>query len=366
MTQRAPAYDVIVNKRDLRQVSIEPAPDEEVIPLEAGQILARLDRFALTSNNVTYGAVGDALGYWKFFPVSRPGWGRLPVWGFADVVRSEHAELRAGERIYGFFPMSSYLVIHADRVAQDTLMDAAEHRSRLPPFYNQYQRVQADSSGDPDTEGLQAIFRPLFATSFLLDDLLEESAFHGAKAIVLASASSKTALGLAHLLTSNRRAAYEVVGLTSARNAAFAAGTGYHDRVVGYDDVPSLAKEPAILVDLSGDPAVVRAVHTHFAEQLAFSCRVGATHWEDRAPAQDLPGPVPSFFFAPERAMKRQSELGVAAFQGRIRDAQRSFLADARRWLRIVEHAGPAAIERIYRAVLDGRSDPSEGQICRI
>lgn len=366
MTAQTATYDVIVNKSDLRQLTIEPGPDEEAIALEPGQILARLDRFALTANNVTYGVVGDSFGYWKFFPVSRPGWGRIPVWGFADVVRSENPEVRAGERLYGFFPMSSHLVIQADRVAPGSLFDGAPHRSGLPAFYNQYLRVEADPSGDPTMENLQAIFRPLFATAFLLDDLLEEHGFYGAGAILIASASSKTSLGLAYLLASDRRSAYEIVALTSPRNAGFAAATGYYDKVTEYVDVSSLDVKPAILIDLSGDPAVVRAVHTHFAAELTLSCRVGSTHWEDRAPARNLPGPEPTFFFAPDRAARRQAELGVPAFRARLRDAQERFLADARRWLRIVEHRGPGSVEPLYRAVLDGKSDPSEGQICKL
>ena len=38
--------------------------------------------FALTANNITYAAFGDAMNYWQFFPV--PGddgaaWGCIPV-----------------------------------------------------------------------------------------------------------------------------------------------------------------------------------------------------------------------------------------------------------------------------------------------
>jgi len=36
--------------------------------LNQGQILVQVERFAFTANNITYGAAGDTLGYWKFFP----------------------------------------------------------------------------------------------------------------------------------------------------------------------------------------------------------------------------------------------------------------------------------------------------------
>ncbi len=33
-----------------------------------GEICLMVDRFAFTSNNISYGVAGDMLGYWKFFP----------------------------------------------------------------------------------------------------------------------------------------------------------------------------------------------------------------------------------------------------------------------------------------------------------
>jgi hypothetical protein len=35
----------------------------------AGQVLVRIEHFALTANNITYGVAGDSIGYWNFFPV---------------------------------------------------------------------------------------------------------------------------------------------------------------------------------------------------------------------------------------------------------------------------------------------------------
>ena len=46
--------------------------------LSPGQVLFRIDRFALTSNNISYAGAGDMLGYWKFFPAEE-GWGRIPL-----------------------------------------------------------------------------------------------------------------------------------------------------------------------------------------------------------------------------------------------------------------------------------------------
>lgn len=42
-------------------------------PLAPGQIRVGVDRFALTSNNITYAAFGDAMSYWQFYPSAENG-----------------------------------------------------------------------------------------------------------------------------------------------------------------------------------------------------------------------------------------------------------------------------------------------------
>lgn len=42
-------------------------------PLGEGEIRFRIERFALTANNITYGVVGDKLGCWQFFLPLRDG-----------------------------------------------------------------------------------------------------------------------------------------------------------------------------------------------------------------------------------------------------------------------------------------------------
>ncbi|MAD95255.1 MAG: hypothetical protein CML33_07140 [Rhodobacteraceae bacterium] len=37
------------------------------------QVRLRIERFALTANNVTYAASGFAIGYWQFFHVAEDG-----------------------------------------------------------------------------------------------------------------------------------------------------------------------------------------------------------------------------------------------------------------------------------------------------
>lgn len=355
----AALQDFVVSRRDLRRTGFVPAAHTPDTVLQPGEILARITRFAFTANNITYGAVGEMIGYWTFFPAPE-GWGRIPVWGFADVVRSQHGSIATGERLYGYFPMSQYLVLRPDRVAAGGFVDASPHRAALPPVYNQYTRVGA--AGDATREEHIAIFRPLFGTSFLLDDFLDENGLFGGGSVVLSSASSKTALGLAFLLSEAKRCS--VIGLTSGTNRAFVERTGYYASVLTYDEVAKLPSGTAsVFVDFAGNGAIVGAVHARLGEALRQSIQVGVTHWERMAPASDLPGPTPVFFFAPDRVKKRMADWGPPELQRRLGEAMDRFLRSAATWLRIVEGKGPAALESVYEKMLEGRIDPAEGHV---
>jgi NADPH:quinone reductase-like Zn-dependent oxidoreductase len=347
--------DFEVRRDDLRQHRVLDAPVPEA---GEGEVLLHLDHAALTSNNVTYGAFGDLMGYWRFFPADE-GWGRVPVWGFADVVASRAEGITDGERVYGYFPMSTHLVVQPGRITPGSFVDEAAHRAQLPPVYNQYVRVHERAS--VHDEQVHAVLRPLFTTSFLIDDWLADQDAFGAERIIVASASSKTALALAALL--HARGGREVVGLTSARNAEFVAGTGYYDRTVVYGDVASLdASVPTVLVDMGGDRAVLAEVHGHLADTLRHSCQVGATHW-DQVGGGPLPGPAPALFFAPDHVVRRRNEWGGSGFDERVDASWDRFIDSADGWLDIVEHRGPDAVATAFADVVDGRVAPHQAYV---
>ena len=77
------------------------------------------------------------------------------------------------------------------------------------------------------------LLRPLFFTSFLIDDQLDDEGLTGRGPILISSASSKTAIAAAFLLA--RRDGVELVGLTSPRSAEFVAGLGIYDHTVTYE-----------------------------------------------------------------------------------------------------------------------------------
>jgi hypothetical protein len=350
--------DFLIARGDLHETRFEDTPAAAPDP---GQAVLSVDRFGLTSNNITYAAFGEAMSYWNFFPAP-DGWGRMPVWGFATVAESRAEGLEEGTRIYGYLPPSSELVVTPERVGPHGFVDAAAHRAALPGAYNSYLRADADPSYDPGREDQQMLLRPLFFTSWLIDDFLRDSNIFGAGSVVLSSASSKTASGLAFLLS--RDGGPEVIGLTSARGADYARSIGVYDAVLTYDELDDLPAGRAVYVDMSGDAAVREGVHRRYGDELAHSAVVGATHHDQMgAVPDDLPGPRPTFFFAPDRVAKRSGDWGRERLEKRLAEAWEPYVKWTDGWLEVTREEGPDALLASYLDLLDGRIDPARAHV---
>ena len=357
------AVDFIVGRDNLKDSQFVASPLNDLETVPHGSVLMAVDKFALTANNITYGVAGDSMGYWQFFPAA-DGWGRIPVWGFADVVASTADGIEVGERVYGYLPMSTHLLVEPVALREGTFVDGAAHRSSLPAVYNQYLRVAADPGYAPQFEDEQMLFRPLYMTSWLLDDFLDVNGFFDATSIILTSASSKTSLGLAFLLHANRGDRCKVVGLTSRANKAFVEGLGCYDAAVTYDAIDTLdGGEASVIVDMAGNGEVLSAVHHHFGDRLKHSCLVGMTHWEARQGARDLPGPTPELFFAPSHIEQRNKDWGPGGMQERFAGAWQQFLAVAGDWIDVVHGEGADTLQKTYDEFLAGTARPDKGYI---
>lgn len=337
-------------------------------PLPPGAVELHVDRFGFTTNNVTYGRWGDVFSYWKFFPEPRPGWGRIPVWGFGTVVRSAAEGVYVGERFYGYFPMSSHLIVHPKRVDAKGFFDGAPHRRDLSAIYNQYLRPAGDPHYHPDTEPQQVVIRPLFAASFFLADFLREHGFFETDVTLMSSASSKLAYAIAFLLKADpKRGRRKTIGLTSERNAGFVRQLGLYDRVLTYPEVTALPSTTrTVFVDIAGGTTVRSAVHHHLGNALRHSLGVGTTHPEPQASNGKLPGPEPVPFFAPTWIRRRAQQWTAPEADRRLAEAWRSFvpmLAPSRGWMTITSSVGPAAVGRTYDDLVAGRTRAEHGHV---
>ncbi|TXJ18764.1 MAG: DUF2855 family protein [Afipia sp.] len=351
----------VVGRNDLGTCKLVEVPLPGVMQLPEDGLLVKVDRFAFTANNITYAMLGDQLKYWHLFPAPE-GFGNIPVWGFGRVLESRHPDIARGEVIFGYLPMATHLVIEAADVKKSGFRDAAAHRQGVSPVYNAYARV----TGDPAFEGrqgdYQALLRPLFMLSFLVDDFLADKDFFGAESVILSSASSKTAFGLAWLLHTHRNPV-RVIGLTSASNKDFVASLGCYDEVVTYDQIEAMPKRPVAFVDMAGNPELRTRLHKHFGEQVVYSGRVGLTH-QDAAPDDDsLPGAKPTWFFAPDQIRKRAKEWGPGGIDQRFGAVWSGFTAAMGPKLDVVESRGSDAVQQIYLDTLKGRVKPAQAHM---
>ncbi|MCH2457757.1 MAG: DUF2855 family protein [Henriciella sp.] len=347
-----------INRSDYRKTKPVTRPQA---PLEDGQVRVAIDKFAITSNNVSYAISGDAIGYWRFFPAD-DGWGKVTVWGFGDVVESRSPDIAVGERLYGFFPMASEAVLTVGRVKDDFFMDASPHRADLAAVYNQYRRLAGEPEAMRKLEDERSLYFPLFITSFVLYDYLTDNDYFGASQVVIGSVSSKTAFGLAQFIHEDESAGQRVIGLTSPGNRAFVESLDCCDDILLYGEEEKI--DPGVktaYVDMSGNRDLTVTLHNHLQENMVESCMVGATHWESAGRASGLPGAEPKFFFAPAQIAKRDKEWGPGVLYGKASEASARLARSASKEIQIERIKGPDQVAAIWRDFLDNKVAPNRG-----
>ena len=349
------AWALEVSKNDLSATVLH---ELEVPEPGDGEAVLRVDRVGMTANNITYAVLGAAFRYWEFFPATQPDSGRVPLWGFAEVVASKADAVEVGQRVYGYLPTASHLVVRPERADARGFRDATPHRGSLPSPYNAYTLTTGDVAYEAEREDLQVLFRPLFFTSFMLADQLQDTD----GVVVLSSASSKTSYGAAFLL---RQAGREVVGLTSPGNIAFTLSLGCYDRVLAYDAVAELAQVPTAYVDVAGSTPLRQALHAHLGASLVLDLVVGVTH-QDSTPAGRLEGVRPAVFFAPDRMRQRAEDWGREGLDERFAGAWSSFAPVVQGWVDVAVGQGPQALQAAYLEVLGGSSDPRTGHVVQL
>ncbi len=348
-------YQIELKRDDLSQWRrVEIAPEAG-----PGEIVVRLDLAALTSNNVTYAVHGGPpLHYFNFFPASDPEWGVVPVWGFATVVESGLREIGAGSRYFGYWPSATHLKLQPAKFRAGGFVDTTPHRLGMAPVYNAYRPAGSFPSS---MEALVALFQPLYGTGHVLAGSLEKEVAAGLT-ILLTSASSKTALSTAFNL---KKMGARLVGLTSPGNRAFVEKTGYYSEILSYDEIDGLnPDERSVLIDFTGNAALQKRLHQALPN-LQSSIVVGHTDWDSSADAGPLPGPAPSFFFAPTHWEEQARSMGPAEFETALADSMKSFMESAGGWLETHEVSGVDGYTKAFADLMQNQAPANEGLIWR-
>jgi len=357
--------ELIVRQDDPRAFRLVETPAADVAALADGEVLVQIEKFGFSANNVTYAVLGKSplINYFDFFPGADPGWGKVPVWGIGAIVASRHPEVRVGERLYGYFPLARYARLRPARVSA---LGFDVDRGPLPAVYNSYVVNERNPFYVEGHDDAMIVFRPLMLTGILLDDFLAEgNDYFGARAVVIPSASSKTAFGLAFMLA-RRRTDRAIVGLTSARNAAFVRGLGLYSQVTTYHEIATLPDVPTVCVDVAGDARVRAALRARLGDRLRTTVTVGLSHWDQAGgpPTLEASGGEPTlFFFAPGWLEQRRKELGNEVLGLKLVGAWQEFMQRAESWVRIVRQEGRDAVTSVYTSMVEGRPGPDEAHV---
>lgn len=380
----------------------------------AYHVLLKVDRFGFSANNITYQALGEhpSLRYYDFYPaptvpsqdISPKTHGVVPVWGFATVLVSSHPKVHVGERLYGYFAPTKYLLLPIDPT------DINKHamyvpRPHFPPdrrLYNQITRTSSDPQYTSTTEDLQMIYRPLFWTSYWCEDWLFHgspgSGYHGGcDRILISSASSKTAFCFAYCIRNRAQSTgetgkIELIGLTSTKNLKFTQHLDLYDQVHTYEAFtshPSFRNGKGnrwIYVDVTGNTSLNLKVTSHFTntqDKLVVSISLGATNTtpeltrSSQFTEQDAKGvmgtanstiglPSPSSstsgepqlklerFFTPEWVAVRRRQLPLSEiFAMQDREWHR-LMKDCIPWIEIERVYGPEGVKKSYERIVSG------------
>lgn len=292
---------------------------ETLPPPGPGQVVLAVDRFGLSANNVVYAVLGDVLGHWAPFPAA-PGWGRVPAWGAATVIGGDPAVASVGARFVGYLPMATHFTMRAV-AAHPGLQDVSGDRDGLLPLYRELRRIDTDPTWSEERIDAEVLMLPIVRAAAILDGDLRRA---GTRHVVISSASSKTSISTALLLA---KRGVRVTGLSGRGRVQAAASVGAFAEVLPYDSVHAIpVTEEMALVDVAGDPAVVRSIHERAGSALARSIAVGGSHLPALGgmptPDTTLPGPPVEQFKVGQREVELAEELGrpaVDEFEERAR-----------------------------------------------
>ncbi len=347
--------DVLSKKIDTTDKSVENA------------VLLRILKFAYTSNNTTYAVVGDLIGYWHFFPSPQgKEWGIIPAWGMAEVVYSGVEDIAVGTKYYGFYPMATHLLIQPGQISKRSFIDESSHRRSLPDIYNLYVSTESDPIYQQNIEDEMLIFRPLFTTSFLIHSMFRGNGFYNAQQVIVTSASSKTAISLAHCMLSNDvDDKIRLIALTSIKNKAFVEGLKLYNEVLTYDQIDLLKRRPSCIVDFAGNHDLQADLQNHLGEQLRYNCLVGIVHWNEQegSKQQKQKG---TFFFAPSYAKEVIESIGIDTFTTNLNVAFKDFIQYSKKWLHLQKHRGGSALIEVHKRITMGDINPNEGHIIQL
>ncbi|KAF9528364.1 hypothetical protein CPB83DRAFT_813960 [Crepidotus variabilis] len=383
--------------------------------IPTNHVLLRMDKFGFSANNITYQALGEH-AHFRYFDFhqapesanpqcSAKTHGVTPVWGFGTVINSTHPKIKNGERVYGYLAPTRYLLLPVGPADVNKFAFYVP-RLHLPADrrpYNQILRCESDPQYTPNpvVEDLTMLYRPLFWTSYWCEDWLHTSGYRGdASAIVISSASAKTAFCLAYLINKRLergeiKSGTKIIGLTSRRNLAFVKRLRFYHEVLDYDNFTSSPTFQAprnqrwIYVDVAGNDELNARINSYFASpythHLAACVQLGLTNmlptskgvssrdWSkntfeiagsaDKSEVTSSFWPKMEQFFMPEWLDVRKLQIPIYDIFQRQNQAWEELMVDCKDWVELTRVNGSENVKNAYLKLVKEGLGPDKGFI---
>ncbi len=274
-------------------------------------------------------------------------------------------------RLFGYFPPGDILNLKPIKVSNQGFVDGKEHRKDLPATYNNYLRLSGDVNYDNSLDDIRSLLFPLHITSFCICDALKDGGYFGADQIIIVSASSKTAIGVAQGLQ-EASGAPSILGLTSQKNLDFVKNLDCYDEVITYDcllDINFNLK--SVMVDMAGSREILGTLHGSLGDKMLKCLTVGMTHWDNEVTAEDALGQAmlrerTEFFFAPAHIQKRVKDWGYEGYNQKINEFMKTRSNQSTDWMQVKKIIGLEDFISMYEKFVGGDINPNEGIIVEL
>lgn len=345
-----------------------------------GFVELQIQRFALTSNNITYAVMGDSFNYWDFFPAHKNKesnqeplqYGVLPVWGVAVVINSKVKGITRGSRYFGFFPATTHILVKPNSLTQNSFVDSVDHRADLPLAYNQYTILANNDELTPEaiqSENERMLLYPLHITSFLLYEYFNDLAWLSSKQVLILCASSKTAIGLAYGIK-DRLIDLNLVGMTSSNKVKTLQELELYDEVIAYTNVNKINFTlPTVVIDMSGNVQLEVELKSMLGDNMIHYSKVGLTHnvsTKLKRPKTKIADERTEVFFAPTQIKKLIDILGYSEFKQLSTNYLTKSFDFTGKWLNYQYIYGLEQMIKIYPDVLNGKIPANIGLIINL
>ncbi|OAK95069.1 hypothetical protein IQ06DRAFT_297945 [Phaeosphaeriaceae sp. SRC1lsM3a] len=276
----------VLDRNDYSKHYIVSLPAQnDTSPLPPSSISIRPFILGQTTNNLTYARFGAFMGWYDIYPLpsSIPApfndtatYGRVPAWGYAEIVASNVPGIDVGQTVYGYLPIGTAtetfsvdFAEHQGKKMSTQLLVTSEHRQHVWKVYNRYHlcppldQLIDERGGGIDNLGWDALMSGLFATGYNMNRHAfaweEELRIHPSgegewtgqdadlegSVVVVLNASGKTGRGFSYCLRQDRPKEYQpkaIVGVGSEASVGVLNESGLYDKVVRNDEAEETKK----------------------------------------------------------------------------------------------------------------------------